>query len=131
MAVRVQSALLAVDGFDVVGVDGSLGTVEEHWVGEHDEPAALVVRLADGQRALLQASEVTAIDLDASQVHVATSAHMLHLEWRPAHVPAPRVRSTPVVRTIALMFGTLALIVCTLIGLDFLFAFLVGGGPPY
>lgn len=131
MAVRVQSALLGVDGFDVVGPNGSLGTVEEHWIGEHDEPTALVVRLPDGQRGLLQASEVASIDLDASQVHVGATANLLHLEWRPAHVPAPQVRSTPLVRMVALMFGTLAFIVCSLIGLDFLFAYLVGGGPPY
>ena len=139
MAIRARSALVDSDGFDVMALEGSLGTVEEIWFGEDDQPSALVVRLGDGHRGLLEIGDVTSTDVDAAQVHVSRDAHIHRLEWRPAPEPvpqlvtgpAPQIRKLPVVQSIAMMLGTLALIVCTLIGLDFLFAFLIGGGPPY
>ncbi len=139
MAIRARSALVESDGFDVVALEGSLGTVEEVWFGEDDQPSALVVRLPDGQRGLLEVSDVMSTDIDAAQVHVSGDAHIHRLEWHPAPEPvpqvvtgpAPQIRKLPVFQSIAMMLGTLALIVCTLIGLDFLFAYLVGGGPPY
>lgn len=139
MAIRARSALVESDGFDVMALEGSLGTVEEVWFGEDDQPSALVVRLPDGDRGLLEVSDVMSTDVDAAQVHVSGDAHMHRLEWHPApepvpHVvtgPPPQIRKLPVFQSIAMMLGTLMLIVCTLIALDFLFAYLVGGGPPY
>jgi hypothetical protein len=137
MATRVQSsALVDTDGFDVVGLERSLGIVDEVWLGEGGAPSALVVRLTDGSRGLLEVRDVTDIDVDTQQVHVAQDAQLLHLSGPEAvpqyeTAPAPQIRKLPVVRSIAFMLGTLALIVCTLIGLDFLFAYLIGGGPPY
>lgn len=138
MAIRARSALLDSDGFDVMGLDGSLGIVEEVWVGEDDQPSGFVVRLPDGQRGLLEASDVTSTDVDAAQVHVAEGAHVHHLEWHPAPHPLPLLvtgsaplRRRPVLGTVVMMLGTLAFIVCALIGLDFLFAYWIGGGPPY
>ncbi|HEY2327172.1 MAG TPA: hypothetical protein VGH52_06780 [Gaiellaceae bacterium] len=132
---RVRHDLLAADGFDVVGFDESLGTVDEFWLGEDGEPSALVVRLADGARALLEVRDVLGVDLDARQVMASTGAHLLRLDTPPEPAdgpgPSPPLWKMPVLRGIVLMFGTITFIVCTLIALDFLFAFLVGGGPPY
>lgn len=139
MALRTRSALLDSDGFDVMAPDRSLGIVEEVWVGEDDQPSGIVVRLPDGQRGLLEAGDVISTDIDAAQVHVAGGAHVHHLEWHPAPHPlhllatgsVPKAGKRPVFGTVAMMLATLAFIVCTLIGLDFLFAFWIGGGPPY
>lgn len=139
MATRVRtSALVESDGFDVMALDRSLGIVEEIWVGEDSRPSGIVVRLTDGQRGLLEVGDVISTDVDAAQVHVAAGAHVHHLEWHPAPHPLPLLvtgsaplRKRPVLGTVALMLTTLVFIVCTLIGLDFLFAFWIGGGPPY
>src|SRR5581483_8280001 len=51
-----------------------------------------------------------------------------------AHTPHPARRlagERPLWLTLLLMFTTLGVIVGILIGLDFLFSHLVGGGPPY
>lgn len=135
MAIRVHSALVDTDGFDVIA-ERTLGIVDEVWIGEEGTPSAIVVRTTDGSRGLLEVRDVTDVDVDARQVHVARDAQLLHLSGPEAvphyeTAPAPPVRTMPVVRSIAFALGMIALVVCTLIGLDFLFAYLVGGGPPY
>lgn len=136
MATRVHTtALVDTDGFDIIA-DRRLGIVDEVWLAESGDPSAVVVRETDGSRGLLEVRDVTDVDLDARQVHVAQDAQLLHLSGPEAipqyeTAPAPQLRKMPVVRSIAFALGTIALIVCTLIGLDFLFAYLVGGGPPY
>jgi hypothetical protein len=75
-------------GFDVQSPDGSLGTVEEVWLGPADEPAALAVCTRDGTRALLLDEEVAAVDRDHRWVVVGLRPDLLELD-------APRLNGSP------------------------------------
>lgn len=68
------------DGFTVEGPGGRLGTVEETWLDEAGHPRAAAVRTPDGQRGLLLAESVQAVDLDAEEVLVVPGADLRLLE---------------------------------------------------
>jgi hypothetical protein len=72
--------LQTCDGFTVEGPDGCLGWVEETWLGADGHPAALAVRTCDGQRALLPAEAVLAVDPDAQEVVVGADVDLRVLE---------------------------------------------------
>jgi len=165
MASVALTNLAASDGYRVLAQAGTIGRVEEIWLGEHEEPLAVVVRLGDGRRGLLLGEDVAAVSTDDRSITVAPEGSLLHLDaphlehtadgtpaasWRatgiPLELPAPAalpLRGVPLTRsheprverplwiTLAITLAGIFLIVCTLIGLDFLFAYLVGGGPPF
>lgn len=140
------------DGFAVEGPGGYLGTVEETWLDEAGRPGAVAVRTPDGQRGLLLAGSVLAVDLDAEEVLVGAGADLRLLEapritaatgtiaatWRatdahllppPATRPAPHQPARGVWRTIVIAFGTIATLVAVEIGLAMGIADLVTGRP--
>lgn len=78
MAIVTQ--LQTCDGFTVEGPDGCLGWVEETWLDADGHPGALAVRTSTGQRALLFAEEVLAVDPDAQEVLVGEDADLRVLE---------------------------------------------------
>jgi hypothetical protein len=55
-------ALGESEGYTVESPDGSIGWVEEVWLGERRTPRALAMRTVDGTRALLLAEQVAAVD---------------------------------------------------------------------
>jgi hypothetical protein len=74
------------DGYAVEAPAGCLGWVEETWLDAGGHRAAVAVRTPDGQRALLLAEEVRAVDPDAQEVLVGADTELLALE-------SPRVTS--------------------------------------
>jgi hypothetical protein len=84
--VATVAELESCDGFTVEAPAGCLGWVEETWLDVAGRPAALAVRTPDGQRALLLAEEVQAVDPDAQEVLIRPNTELLALD-------APRVTS--------------------------------------
>lgn len=150
MATRVRSPLVYADGYRVVAQAGKLGLVEEIWVGESDEPSAMVVRLQDGQRGLLELHDVAVVDTRSRTITLTESAHLLRLDpphvdasngehvasWRATdeEIPLPnasRKRGEPsLAQNVLVLYSAVAFIVGTLIGLDFLIAYLISGHWP-
>ena len=79
--------LQSCDGYTVEGQGGCLGWVEETWLDAEGHPGAVAVRTPDGQRALLLAESVLAVDPDAQEVVVGPDADLRVLE-------APRIDGT-------------------------------------
>jgi hypothetical protein len=169
MTTTARHTLAATDDFRVLSTEGTIGRVEEIWLGTLEEPIAVAVRLIDGRRGLLLASEVAAVSPEDESVTIASDGRLLRLDpphladagdgtvtasWRAGNAtlelphPAGRLhevvswspgvapiralqRRRPLWKTLAMVFAALALIVCTLIGLDFLIAYLVAGKLPY
>jgi hypothetical protein len=170
MTTTARHTLTATDDFRVLSAEGTIGRVEEIWLGSLEEPIAVAVRLVDGRRGLLLASEVAAVSPEDESVTIAPDGRLLqlappHLEdaadgavvaasWRASNTaldlphPAGRLhdviswspgiapvraleRKRPLWKTLVMVFAALAFIVCTLIGLDILIAYLVTGNPPY
>jgi hypothetical protein len=78
--------LESCDGFTIEAPAGCLGWVEETWLDAAGHPAAVAVRTPNGQRALLLAEAVQAVDADAQEVLVGPDTELLALE-------APRIAS--------------------------------------
>jgi hypothetical protein len=78
--------LESCDGFTVEAPGGCLGWVEETWLDSAGHPGAFAVRTPDGQRALLLAEAVQAVDPDAQEMFVGPATELLALE-------APRIAS--------------------------------------
>ena len=74
------------DGFAIEAPGGCLGWVEETWLDAAGHAGAVAVRTADGQRALLLAEAVQAVDPDAQELLVGADPELLALE-------APRIAS--------------------------------------
>src|SRR6266702_3360754 len=74
------SRLLACDGLRVESPRGLLGWVEETWLGESGEPAALALRLIDGRRGLLLAQDVGAVVDESGEIVVGEQARVLALD---------------------------------------------------
>lgn len=72
--------LASCDGFTIESSDGCLGWVEETWLDADGHPAALALRTAGGERALLLAESVRAVDPDAQEVFIAADAVLHGLE---------------------------------------------------
>jgi hypothetical protein len=77
---ETNTRLRETDGFVVESPDGDLGWVEEVWVGEANEPAALAVRTVDGQRGLLLGGDVLAVDRENRWVVVPPEPDLLELD---------------------------------------------------
>ncbi len=80
VATVASSRLLGCDGFRVESPLGLLGWVEETWLGERGEPAALALRLVDGRRALLLAEDVEAVVDESGELVVAADARVFALD---------------------------------------------------
>ncbi len=152
-----KHVLAGSDGYRVLSADEQLGWVEELWLGAADEPVAAVVRLADERRGLVVAEDVAAVAATERSLTLAPAARLIRLDpphveqqadglssatWRATgellQLPATRPldkqtepRERPVWMTIATLYFMLGGIVCLVIGLDFLLAYLVAGSPPY
>ncbi|HEU0248627.1 MAG TPA: hypothetical protein VFR38_16240 [Gaiellaceae bacterium] len=77
---ETNTRLRETDGFVVESPDGDLGWVEEVWVGEANEPAALAVRTADGRHGLLLGEDVLAVDRENRWVVVPPEPDLLELD---------------------------------------------------
>jgi hypothetical protein len=157
MASVTKHVLAGSDGYRVLSADEQLGWVEELWLGAADEPVAAVVRLADERRGLVVAEDVAAIAPTERSLTLAPDARLIRLDpphveqqtdglssatWRatgellqlpskrPHDEQTPR-RERPLWMMIATLFFVLGGVVCLVIGLDFLLAYLVAGSPPY
>ena len=84
--VATIAELQTCDGFAVEAPEGLLGWVEETWLDRAEHAGALAVRTPDGQRVLLLADAVQAVDPDSQEVLVGGDAQLLALE-------APRLAS--------------------------------------
>ncbi len=80
MATVASGRLLGCDGFRVESARGLLGWVEETWLGETGEPAAVALRLVDGRRGLLLAQDVEAVVDESGELVVAEQARVLALD---------------------------------------------------
>jgi hypothetical protein len=76
--------LRETDGFRLESSQGTLGSVEEVWLDDADEPCALAVRTQDGRRALLFAADVVAVQRE--QRWVVVDARPGLLELAPPHL---------------------------------------------
>jgi hypothetical protein len=70
---------MVTDGFRIESDDGLLGWVEETWLGAEDEPNALALRLLDGRRALVLATDIESVVPEREYVSVRGGARMLEL----------------------------------------------------
>jgi hypothetical protein len=157
MASVTKHVLAGSDGYRVLSADEQLGWVEELWLGAADEPVAAVVRLADERRGLVVAEDVAAIAPTERSLTLAPDARLIRLDpphveqqtdglssatWRATgellQLPSKRPhdeqtarRERPLWMMIATLFFVLGGVVCLVIGLDFLLAYLVAGSPPY
>lgn len=68
------------DGFTIEAPSGCLGWVEETWLDASGHTGAVAVRTPDGQRALVLAESVQAVDLDAQEVIIGADTELLALE---------------------------------------------------
>lgn len=84
MATVSHHSLVECDGFCVETADGPVGWVEEAWLGQDDEPAALALHLVDGRRGLLLADDVEAVVLERECVRAGADARVLELS--PPHL---------------------------------------------
>jgi hypothetical protein len=78
--VTAVAELQSCDGFSVEGADRLLGWVEETWLDESGQPAALAVRINNGRRALMLIDAVRAVDADTQRVIVAGHPELQELE---------------------------------------------------
>jgi hypothetical protein len=78
--VATVAELESCDGFTIEAPAGCLGWVEETWLDAAGHPGAVAVRTPDGQRALLLADAVVAVDADAQEVLVGADAELQALE---------------------------------------------------
>lgn len=88
MATVPGERLGAYDGFRVESRLGLVGWVEETWLGPAAQPAAFAVRTLGGQRGLLLAEDVEAMDEEDESVLLRPRASLLELG-------APRIESLP------------------------------------
>jgi hypothetical protein len=79
MATVSRHGLLDCDGFCVDDPHGVIGWVEETWLGADDEPAALALRLVDGRRGLLLATDVETVRPEREHVLMQAGARLLEL----------------------------------------------------
>jgi hypothetical protein len=80
VATAVRHDLLGCDGFRVECGRGLIGWVEEAWLGPSGEPAALAIRMIDGRRGLLLASEVEYVISERELIHMAGEGRLLELD---------------------------------------------------
>jgi hypothetical protein len=73
-------ALGECEGYTIESPEGSIGWVEEVWLGEGRTPRALALRTVDGTRALLLPEQVAAIDHDHGWVVVAVDLRLRELD---------------------------------------------------
>ena len=78
--------LADTEGYTVETPEGPIGRVEEVWLGPHDEPLALALRMTDGSRALLLAEQVRMVERDYRWVVTQRRPALLELD-------APRLAS--------------------------------------
>jgi hypothetical protein len=139
-------------GFALEGPEGRIGWIEETWLGEDDRPGGYAVHTVDGRRALLEASDVVAMDPDAGELFVGADARLRELDaprisgdsasWRitgatievapegRAHAPRSKAPQ-PVWRTALFGLTGLATLALTEIGLVYGIAYAVTGHLPY
>jgi hypothetical protein len=92
---QTRANLARCDGYGVYADGGSVGSVEEIWLGAWDEPTAVVVRLLDGRRGLVLASDVAGVWPSSRFLTIAKAARVLELE--PPHLdPGADGTETPV-----------------------------------
>jgi hypothetical protein len=75
-----QSALLRCDGFAVVTAEARVGSVEEIWLDSRGEPTGLAIRTGAGERGLVLADDVAAVDQERRWVVVDPDVRVLELE---------------------------------------------------
>lgn len=107
-----------------------------------------VAGVSPEDRSLTIAEDASLLRLDPPHLDASTTGELPAASWRvsgdalelgsrpsrlrPRSAVAPTVSAErPVWLTLLVMVGTLTVVVCVLIALDFLFSYLVGGGPPY
>ena len=76
---EANEQLRDTDGFRIESPEGSIGRVEEVWVGEANEPLALAVETSDGRHALLLAEEVVAVQREQRWIVVPAEPALLEL----------------------------------------------------
>src|ERR1051326_4468394 len=113
-APRVEQHLAGTGGFTVESPDGEIGSVEEVWLGEHDEPRALTVRTGDGKRALVLAEEV--VEVDADHEWLVVRGHPRLLELAPTEVRDEETTASDA-RTIVTMFAGIVLLAAAMMTL--------------
>jgi hypothetical protein len=77
---ELTSKLRATDGYDVESPQGHIGSVEEVWLDETNEPRALAVRTSDGRHGLLMDDQVLAVDPENRWVVVPADPTLLELD---------------------------------------------------
>jgi len=133
--VEIREELAGTEGFTVEAPDGRLGTVEATRHG------ALVVRMADGARALLPRDQVVTVDGEYRWVVVPPGVELVELEPPPPAPPHRRdrphlrlvphvhieVAERPLWQQIAILYGSIAFAIVLLITVAFATAWLVTG----
>jgi hypothetical protein len=157
VTLTITHNLRDTEDFVVEFAGGAVGRVEEIWLGPEGEPQAVAVRTKDGDRALLLAEDVLAVDRERRWVVCRPEADLLELEapllasrdddghvaasWSTTgallhdyrHTPAPRIRNhrlttdRPLWQVIAILYAGVGFVVVFVVALVFLIARLVAG----
>jgi hypothetical protein len=161
-------ALEESEGYTIESPDGSIGWVEEVWLGERGAPRALAMRTVDGTRALLLTEQVAAVDPEHGWVVVGYEPRLRELgaprlttgpngrltaSWtttgktlerpasvarlplairlRPARPPRKPAAETDwqLSKAVAILYGTIALLLALMMTLAFTIAWAVTGTP--
>jgi hypothetical protein len=115
------------EGYTVESADGSIGWVEEVWLGERRTPQALAMRTVDGTRALLLAEQVAAVDHEHSCVVVDADLRLRELDPRPTRRRQAAETEWPLWEAVAVLYGTIALLLAFMMTLAFTIAWAVAG----
>jgi hypothetical protein len=153
IAPSLRHTLLSCDGFRVVSADARIGSVEEVWLGDDGDPVGLAIRTAAGQRGLVLADDVAAVDAEHCWVVVDPDVRILELEpprlvqpspdgrleaiWptngdtlavrpppRPPRPEPNRTADLPLVRSIVVLYAGIAIVVTVVMTLAFVIPYL-------
>lgn len=120
------NALGESEGYTVKSAEGSIGWVEEVWLGERRTPQALAFRTVDGTPALLLAEQVAAVDHEHGWV-VDADLRLRELDPRRTQRRQAAETEWPLWKAVAVLYCTIALLLALMITLAFTIAWAVTG----
>lgn len=120
-------ALGESEGYTVESADGSIGWVEEVWLGARRMPQALAMRTVDGTRALLLAEQVATVDHEHGWVVVDADLRLRELDPHRTQRRQAAEKEWPLWKAVAVLYCTIALLLALMITLAFTIAWAVAG----
>jgi hypothetical protein len=128
--VEIDQRLRDTEGYTVESPEGDVGRVEEVRFGDGGETYALDVELLDGSHTLLRADDVLAVDRDYRWVVVPSPpGGREDAPSEPVPSTAHPKPERPLWQVVALLYGTVALVVALVMLCAFLIAYAIAGAP--